>query len=236
MNKLVVKSHSPLRQRLTWLLAGVLTLGVAWGIYLLGHHSAGLEFEALGLRVGEQLTRIDELEADNQRLRGELAIERRSREIEIEAYKRLEKSVGDLQAEALQLREELAFFRGIVSPLDGRSGLTLEEFSLEPQDSPQAWHYKLVLTQILKNDSYVSGKVRFVLKGQRDGEEIELGLNELGDTRSSLAFRFKYFQTLEGDIQLPDGFLPTSMDVVVDPRGKLYRELTHSYDWPAEEN
>ncbi len=237
MNRLVVKPHSPLRQRLTWALTGLALLAAGWGLYAYGHHRAGLDFEALGGRVGEQLTRIDELEVENERLRGDLAIERRSREIESEAYKRLETSVGDLQAESLQLREELAFFRGIVSPLDGRSGLTLAEFDLAPREGVAGgWHYKLVLTQVLKNDAYVSGKVRLTLKGRRDGEEAELGFKELGVEGDSIAFRFRYFQTLEGDIQLPEGFQPATLVVVVDPRGKLYNELTHSYDWPAEEN
>ncbi len=238
---LVVKPHSP-RRRWLWIALAVLVLPAAGaGLYYLGGHQAGLDRLEVAREREALLETIHRLEMEKAALRDKIALLERSSQMDREAYAKLDQALKDLQAEVLELREEVAFYRGIVSPRQASTGLRVERFRVEPQVNgearPRLYHYNLVLTQVLKNDRVARGVVKVTIEGVADGKPVRHSLHRLttnGKDREAQPFRFRYFQKFEGDLILPEGFTPRRVLVEVRPRrGKAFREV---FPWPDEQS
>lgn len=237
MTNLVVRPHQPWRVRLFTALALAMAVASGWGMFEYGRYRGGFDFlEAKAART-ELLQSLAEQEQTIRRLREGQVVLERTREVEREAYGQLEGTVAALQDEILELKEELAFYRGIVSPNDRSEGLRLQDFELVPGLAERTWRYKLVLTQVLKNDTVATGHVALTVLGTQNGEPKQLELKDIvTDGKGEPAFRFKYFQDLHGEFALPAEFVPAAVKVVVDPRGRKRPRLEESFDWPAEES
>jgi hypothetical protein len=171
----------------------------------------------------------------NDSLRERIALLETSQSIDAEAYARVEASLGSLQAELAAKEEELRFYRGIVSPEDGAPGLKVQRFEVLPTDADaRRYQMRLLLVQAIRQDRRVTGVVRVRFEGLQNGAPSTLGLDALdagGDGR--LAFSFRYFQDFERELELPEGFEPSSMEVEIVPSGRGMKPVTQAYEWPA---
>ena len=153
--------------------------------------------------------------------------------VEQEAHNLLKGSVAELQDETLELKEELAFYRSILAPKDNSQGLRIQSASVAASPVGGVHHYKVVLTQVFTNNTVVSGKVEFSLEGLRDDKPDKLDLKQLSvDGDASKSFKFKYFQNIEGDLKVPDGFVPQRLIISVEPYGNRYKGLETVVTWP----
>ncbi len=237
MTRLIVRAHQPWRVRLFAVLSLVAVVGSGWGLFEYGRIRGGYDRVATASEKAALLAASAEDRKLAERSREQLVILERTREVERKAYDDLEQAVATLQDEIQELKGELAFYRGIVSPSDGREGLTLQEFGVTPALGDRAWRYKLVLTQVRKNDTVAIGSVDMTIEGIQAGEPARLPIKTLAKAgKLQTAFRFKYFQDMQGEFVLPEGFQPAKILVVVDPRGSKHQRLEESYDWPAEES
>ena len=232
---LKVKPHHPWKTRL-FLALGIIALVVGgWSLYDYGQFMAGYDSAESGREIVKLLASVDALNAEIERLREQKAQLERAAQIERQAHKEQEATLKTLQGEILELKEELAFYRGIVSPRKTSRGLRLQSFTLEP-NGPRSWRYKVVLTQVLKNDRLARGAVRFRVEGLQGSQPRSLELPALTEKRvKELSYRFKYFQNLEGDLILPDGFTPLRVTVRILPRGRHKDSVKKTFDWPTEE-
>lgn len=232
MSHHIIKARPRRQVHLIWLAAAVVLVLVAWGLYEYGRYQAGYDI----LAAREHAQQQKELEGRVDGLREQKAILERSRQIEQEAYKELQGTVNSLQDEILELKEELAFYRGIVSPSGDNKGLNLQSFELMPGRNGRSAHFKMVLTQVLSNGNVAYGNIALSVVGIQKGVEKEYTLAQLSDTTKELQFRFKYFQAFEGDISLPEGFIPSKVNLVVKPRSRRHKQLKESIDWMVQES
>ncbi len=232
--RLIVKSHRPSR---AWVLRGLLAAGVviaAYLIYEFGRMDGGFRTVAAASEESVLKARILDLEQRNSALRERIALVETSRDIDEEAYKQVEYRLTELQAQILKQREELEFYRGIVSPADGASGLKIQEFRIVSGAEDSLFRLRLVLVQAMKHDRRVSGVVNVSVDGARDGQPVRLTLAELTPTEGdsgALAYSFRYFQNFEHDVVLPEGFLPDRVNIEISPKGRSARTIRQSYDW-----
>ncbi len=235
MSHLVVRARPLWQVVLARVVAVVLVLLLAWALYEFGRYQGG--YLAQESRQLEQLLtdRASKLERENQRLREQQAILARSSQIDQEAYKQLEATVNGLQGELAELKRELDFYRGIVSPGDASHSLEIQRFELQAE-SAREHRYTLVLTQVLNNNNWASGEVEFYLEGLEGDEEVTYTLAQLSEHEGSLAFRYRYFQFFEGDFELPEGFEPKSVRLEVKPRGRTHSAFSQSFDWVVGES
>lgn len=234
---LVVKPHTPWKTRLIYSLIVVVLVISGWSIYDYGRYSAGYDSREARIAQGELLGIKDDLEHQIAELREQKALLERAAQIEREAYNDLDATLKVLQGEILELKEELAFYRGIVSPKDASRGLQLQSVKLESNGIRRNFHYKIVLTQVLKNDRLAIGKVKMDIDGLQGKEPVTLSLNQITEKSiKDLNYRFKYFQNIEGDIILPENFEPLRINVQILPRGKQQDMIQKNIEWPTEEN
>jgi hypothetical protein len=234
---LVVKTHNPWKTRILYILAAIALGAAAWAMYDYGRFSAGYDSRDAGQAYEEMLDIKDDLEKQVVELREQKALLERAAQIEREAYNDLDATLKVLQGEILELKEELAFYRGIVSPRVASRGLHLQRVEINSLGESRTYRYKVVLTQVLKNDRLASGKVKIQIHGLRDGEPAFLTLRQITEKSvKDLSYRFKYFQTIEGDIELPEAFTPLRMRVEILPRGREKDKIDKTIEWPNEEN
>ena len=232
---IVTPRYSP---RVKLFIAGliVVVLLVTSGvIYNHGLSMAGFEsLTALRQQQGLQEV-VAQLKQENHALRDSLARAERSLQMDQTAYQDLDRSLKASSQAIVRLREELNFYRNIISPPNKKSGLHIQSLKLEAagDDDTTAtskYHYKMVLIQALKHDRKISGKARFEINGVQGGKNTTIRFPQAAD--KPIRFNFKYFQDLEGQIELPQNFEPRTIKVNVTSRGRNAQSIEQIYPWP----
>lgn len=231
----VVRSRPPWQRRLL-LVAGL--LGVLLLLYLVyewGRFDGGYSKFAEIQRRRELSAQIETLTGANEKLRAETAAAELTRNVERQAYAEVEKSLADLQAQVLKHREELTFYRGIVSPEDGIGGLRVQSFQIQPGDAASHYRLSLMLVQSMRQDAAAAGTVDIRVEGARGGKPEQLPLSQIGGNARAdglVAFQFRYFQELEQDITIPADFEPRA--VTVELRSGRLAPVRESYPWQVQ--
>lgn len=234
---LVVKAHRPWVTRLIWVLALLALLIAGWTVFDFGRYSA--QYDSAEARHSEALSAEikDALSSEIETLREEKAILKRAAQIERQAYNELDATLKALQSEILELKEELAFYRGIVSPRDASRGLRIQKFSFIENGNSRSFRYKIVLSQVLKNDRVARGKVQLLFEGLINDQPKILKLRDVTEKRiNELNYKFKYFQNIAGNIEVPAGFIASRIILRILPRGRQKDMIEKTFDWPKQEN
>jgi hypothetical protein len=235
----VIRQHPTWRRRA--LLIGTILGGIV-ALYLMyewGRFEGGYSKFADIQRRREIAAKVEALEQENERLRAEVAAAELARSVDHKAYAAVEKNLADLQAQVLKHREQLTFYRGIVSPEDGIGGLRIQRFQVLPGAAEHQFRLRLVLVQSMRQEAVVSGAVVVQIEGVRDNKPEQLALTNAiaqpgGNARADgqLPFQFRYFQNLEQDIALPEGFEPRAVNVEV--RSGRLAPVRESYPWRVQ--
>lgn len=223
-----------MRRNRVFLGAGLFcALIVIWVAYELGQIRAGHNGFEARKRFSELQGQIDNARADNEDLRRQVAILETGKKIDVEAYRQVEQRLAELQDEILGQQEDLAFYRGIVA--DQQAGLRVQDLELLAGGDEKSFSLRLVLAQAMRASQRISGSVELQVEGTRAGETLMLGLSELGvieEQRQSLSgFSFRYFQNLEVDLMLPEGFVPARVIVTLTPKGKRAKPVEKIFAW-----
>jgi len=214
----------------------LVVLGVsAWWLYDLGKVNGVAELAALRLEHARLEKVYENLMTENASLREQSAIYARSSSIDRQAAQEVQDELGALQDKLSSSREEVEFYRGIVSPGDVKPGLYLHRFELTRGPQPGQFHYNLVLAQLKRNDHYLKGIVKWEITGELDGKQKQLGLAAVTEDKTDkLGFRFRYYQDLTGTVTLPEGFQAQQLKLIIRTTGKKTPEIIEKViAWPA---
>jgi cell division protein FtsB len=230
----LVRQHRPWRLWLSLLIV-LLLLAV---MFLLGRAWQNYELQRLQLTRETLQNRVAELEQRNQALVRRNAQLESSARIEGDAYAEARQSLVALQKEILDLKEQLVFYQGIVSPEKQAFGVHLQSFEIRPKNDMGAYAYKLVLTKQGKSDRPVKGRFDIRFMGIRDGKQQSLDLKAAaGNYREkATAFSFRYFQVFEGELKLPEGFEPYEVVVDVKPTTRKVKPFSEKIPWATATN
>lgn len=232
----VIKEHRPGKWRI--ILAMLVSVWVisGWLAYEYGWQQANHDFDVI-LSQQELLQKeLDDLRDTKSQLLTQASRLQRTAQVDRQAKVELAKEVKNFQDLQAQLREEISFYKSILSPGEGKYGLSI--YSLEiMRVKGRLYHYKLVLTQSGKGDNVVAGGVSVVIKGVSQGEEKNLDLEKLRVAESpNLSYKFRYFQELSGSFQLPENYSPRDVTVRLAPQsGKRSKRPVRTFDWQKVE-
>jgi hypothetical protein len=231
---LVVRRRRPFVVVGLVLMAGLVSWGASW--WVLSQDRQRLAGEAMELRTERDalLQARDLLKEERQLLAGQVAVLERTRQVESEAYARVDRQLADLQDQLLDLKEEVTFYKEIVSDDRASASVRIQRLVIEPDGAAQEYKFRLVLTRSIRNDKVASGVVELAVDGEQDGERLRLGLDELGAFPvGPLAFSFKHFERLEGRLHLPPRFVPKRVIVRVSAERNGARPLRETFPWPS---
>ena len=197
-----------------FLVIGAFVSGILWSD--ISHENRKLQYQT-AVETSERLkTENTELRARTEAQAGSLARAERQIQVDRVAYEELTNALDVSETYINELREELRFYRSIITPDDGEKGLRIHDLSLTAAPEQNRYRYRLVLVQALRHDREVTGDVAMAIEGDSDGETVRHSLNDLGAANPKLSFR--YFQILEGDFNTPPGFQPARIRVSVRPK------------------
>jgi hypothetical protein len=228
--EMVVKRRLSPRAKL--IVAGVAVLGIIGGVTLIynyGLSMAGFERYA-ATRVHDTLTDENrKLQEENQELRESLARAQRTVQMDQAAYQDLDGSLKASAQEIVKLREELNFYRNIISPADKKGGLRVQSLTILPAGGNNKFRYKLVLIQALKHERTIYGSARLEISGMQSGQETVLRYPTATDRPINV--NLKYFQDIDGKIELPKNFHPRRVKVSVTTAAGA-ETIEETFAWP----
>jgi nitrogen fixation-related uncharacterized protein len=221
-DRLVIKRHTPGRARLVLGVAIALGILALWGLFEWGRKAGGYDrFEAAEQRA-ELRAEISRLESENGELSRQVAVLETAARVEQQAYGEVSGELDDLQSQIAELKRELAFYRGVMSPDDGRTGPQIQALQLLPDGGEGRYLLKLILFQAGPQTVRVEGAVNVALLGAARGapEPRRVDLADVAGAADEMRYSFRYFQVLERDFVLPAGFDPAEVEVSIKPSKK----------------
>jgi uncharacterized membrane-anchored protein YhcB (DUF1043 family) len=227
---LVIKPrYSPRIKLLIAVIIVVVLLTAAGLIYIYGLNRAGFERQSAEQTQQTLQDQTRKLQDGNQELQEALARAQRTIQMDQAAYQDLDKSLKASAQEIVKLREELNFYRNIISPADKKGGLRIQNLYIESAGNANQYRYKLVLIQALKHENTIQGRASFEISGMQVGEEVVLRVPATSER--AILVSFKYFQDIEGKLDLPRNFQPKRIKVyITSPGGESMAEAV--YNWP----
>ncbi|MBO6703024.1 MAG: hypothetical protein JJ921_11855 [Pseudomonadales bacterium] len=231
-HQMVVVPHRPMYKAMIFMAFLVAMAAFSWLTYQYGKNE-GL---ALKVEIVEEKERIARQLIESQQMisemRQEIADLQVGGEIDDKANEEVRQTIEQLQEQIAQLNEEVNFYKGVMVPNAADKGLRIERLDVS-SNVPGRVKYSLLLTQVVDKHDYVQGAVQISLLGQEGGLERSFNLSELDEQKeASVRFRFRYFQNINGELMMPEGFEPREVMVVAQSSGANVQRLEKTFDWP----
>ena len=225
----IVSPQEGSRLWLRLLILLLLMLGSGWLGYQQGSTGGSAGFTMLPPDARQQ---IKALEKERNDLRRELTMVKQSAEIDRESIVSVRERIKQFQDQRLKMEEELAFLRGIVSTGSKKHSLRVQNFRLEPGLESGQYTYKFSVAQVINSGIIAKGRIEISVEGLQDGRTTQLSLNQIADDKAdSIKMRFRYFQNIEGKLQIPEGFEPATFNIEVKPSSEKLEPVKESFDW-----
>ena len=139
-----------------------------------------------------------------------------------------------------ELRTQLAFYQQVMAPELSEQGFLIEGFNLESALSDNSFRFELILMQQNQTKNTLKGNLNVTLIGSENGKAKQYTLDSMltDHQQKSLTFSFKYFQVIDGEFRLPEGFQPEQVSVHADifQFKRKKGQLTTVFDWLINPN
>ncbi|MFQ2043331.1 DUF6776 family protein [Aeromonas sp. s11] len=136
------------------------------------------------------------------------------------AFEQLQTTLKSQEAQVQELKRQLAFFERIMRPTGEQVGVVIDNLTLQETSIPGRYHYRLALTQPAKKRELFRGQVQIRVEGSLADKPKTLTGRDLGMKVSGWRYALRYFQLLEGNWQLPEGFVPDRIRVTINKDGR----------------
>lgn len=203
----------------------VVSLLVLFG-YLVGYWQySGVDYDTL-------MRNLNGLLRDNQTLEAKTVYRERQLQVERAAQRSLTEEIAALQDETMRLKEELAFYRGILSENAISGELKLHSFKLNKGKAQNQYEYHVLLIQSGRHDKWAQGKLMLNLKGMKDGEPVTLPLRNGQDLIGPVKINFKYYQRINGQFTLAEVLEEMTVELTLTESGAGQPKITQQLDLP----
>ncbi|TQV85281.1 DUF6776 family protein [Aliikangiella coralliicola] len=222
------------KKSLFWYFAwGVLTVFLLYLSFYGGRYLAIEEQQETIEKAAWLEQKLAEYQQAYQKANEDLVMQTQSAKVDTQSNQQLVDSVKQLQETQRQLEAELKFYRNIMAPELEQEGLTIAEFELSKLNQGETPRFKLVLTQAGRQEQFLKGEVELKLHGQLNGSPTVYEFRELGTfLPKHFQFQFRYFQNIEGNIALPEGFIAQHVTIQAKTKGLRKNQTAEKQiDW-----
>lgn len=224
--KLAIRTHVEWRWRaLVLAVAAALAAGLAALSYDAGRRASGNYSATVEGEMAALSARAAELDAEVNRLRAVGGSAESSLQIERAAQQQLTKQVRALEAENGALKDDLAFFEGLVpsSEAVADTGVRIHRLRVEADATAGQFRYRMLL---VNNGSKplrdFRGTLQLLVKVRRGNEDAMITFPpeaERGAARFQI--EIKHFQRAEGMFSVPPGALVKSVEARLIQDGEV---------------
>ncbi|MEH6348079.1 MAG: DUF6776 family protein [Bermanella sp.] len=236
-DKLVVVSYDPWSQFWRRLLLLILVVVLGGASYVYGRLESR-EIQAKAIAERDQL--LGDLKVAQEKVASfgnRVSYLEKSGDVGRISTESLRQNMVDLHEQIATLQEEVAFYKGIMAPSTRKHDLRIQKMEIVKALEKNRFRYKLVVTQVGTNQTYISGLAALNVKGIENGKQKIYGLRDISDDVQDygIKFKFRYFQEIAGDLVLPVGFTPELVEVVLQSKGTKAGRVTQTTPWPGKE-
>lgn len=215
-------------------LAAAVILGVG---FILGRQAA---FSGIGIdpqRYREQGAALQAARAEQKELGRQLGVMVARHEVDRAALELVRQELAGQREQIAGLKEGIRFYRSLMAPGEIAQGFSLREIELVAREEPGRYGFRIVAQQEARKHTPLQGELYAEVSGQQAGEPRSYPLAELSaDLESTIVpLRFRYFQSIEGDLVLPEGFEPQAISVVATLSAPRKAEARAQYPWEVQE-
>jgi uncharacterized protein DUF6776 len=166
-----------------------------------------------------------------------LEIQRTRSEVDRSALEMVRKELAGQEKKILDLEERLRFYQTLMAPEDIARGLVLRPVEIVATDVADRFAFRLVAQQEARKHAVLKGSLAVKIVGSVEGEEVSFSLSALSEDveKESILLRFRYFQAIEGELILPPGFAPQSVELVGRSTTPIKIEIREQFPWIVQE-
>ena len=230
----------PYRPRRRFLFTVLVLLGVAVsaaGGFAYSYYATMLTQELEQADREELQDEVDILRLENSDLRRQIAILERSSQMDQRANAEVQTTMSSLRQRIAQLEQDIVYYRGVVAEETEHTGLVIGQFDISATDEPRRYRYKLVMRQQdADGDTFLTGHANVNLIGNSGGGQVVYPLREVSENENQLdiRLRFKFFQNIEGELALPEGFEPERVQIAAVSVEPVEKSINEDFSWVVE--
>lgn len=221
-----VLRYDPRRRRMLQITTGLAALLALLLSVWVGRQS--VPGEGAGASLGELEAELRARSDEVHILEQQVANLQAAADIGSAATAQLRSTLSETQAAVERLSREAELYRSLMDSSVRTRGLTLHQWEVRRGGNPRTFAYKLTLLQRAQKHVQLTGKLSVTVKGMRGGKPASVNL-------PVRPLDMLYFQTLEGEFQLPEGFEARTVRVTAEAGKGRPQRLDSTQDWKLEE-
>lgn len=228
-----VRRYIPVARRRKRLLAGALGLLALVLSFRIGQITAVNGYTKAARDVARWRSQATEQRRVLQEKEQELANLERGSVVEKQVIEEVRADLRETRETVAGLEREIAFYKGLMDPGADPQGLDIRGFDLRKTTKSGQYVFRLVLQQVAKRHLLITGYATVTVLGHDAAGERSFSLHELSDdiVDEKIALRFRYFQTIEGTLTLPEGFRPQQVRLAARSAGRDAQEAEKFVKW-----
>ena len=219
-SKMTISHHQPWPVKLAM---AALVIGVG-GAIALWTYDLGRSF-AFGPKISAERVeamqkQLELLTSERDKLASTANTVESKENMERATQKQLSDQVKALTAENLKLKDDLVFFESLMPSTTGAEGISVKRIKAELQ-APNQLSYQVLVMQGGKANRDFNGEMQLTLTLVQAGKPAMMQFPDVKAAETEkLKLSFKYYQRLEGVIQLPEGAIVKAVQVKVLDKGQ----------------
>ena len=172
---------------------------------------------------------IQSLRQENSALHGSMVRMQRQLQVERAAQSTLAKEIDSLQGESMRLKEDVTFYKNILSDSSTARELKFYSFRLSKGVRPNEYDYHILLAQSGRNNKVVQGQLQFKLNlPQGNSTALQSQIDGSG-----VKVNFKYYQRLDGSLVVPAAVAGASVEASFIENGASRARISQKADLPV---
>lgn len=186
-----------------------ISLALAAWIYDAGRRIAGFDSTESVREIQALRNYVMELDAELTKLRSLAGSGESSLQIERAAQQQLSRYVKSLEMENAALKQDLAFFEGLMPTSTGGEevGVKINHLRIDSDGTPGEYRYRmLVVNNGGRQAKELKGSLQLLVTVRQDGKDAMITLpSENEQNPQRFRFEIKHFHRLEGVFSIPPG-------------------------------
>jgi Family of unknown function (DUF6776) len=214
----------------------IFALTLLFGIYA-GRQLAYNQIKVDPATAKSMLTEMSALREALRVTRGDLEVQRTLHEVDKRALELLRSEMAAEKERSANLEEGLSFYRSMVASEDPGTGLSLRKPEIVPAGTPERFSYRFFVQQREREYEIVEGSLSVDVTGIQDEKEVRYPLSALstGFNEKGATLHFRYFQAIEGEMVLPQGFEPKDIVLVARASKPRKSKVKKQFPWELQE-
>ena len=236
--KMVVVPYR-LWKRLFFTLALVAGVGVSalFG-FAYGYYQTSQTQQTVQPDRAELVEEIELLRVENFDLNRQVVILDRTNVMDQRVNEEVQDTISSLRDQVALLKQDVTYYRRVVSEETEDTGLIISNWDINSTREDDLYRYKLVMRQQdADGDTFLTGHVNVNLVGRQKEEFVTFPLHAVSAEQDQLdiRLRFKFFQNIEGELTLPEGFVPNLVQIAAVETSPFEKTLDQDFSWVVKQ-